>query len=366
MLLLSFYCHDFPWQVLVNVSIVTLVLFYLRKLRASGCTDDNCPEKIRTLEASILRFTVIFLVVRALVTLNSFSLNKFMNSVEASVGVAESIANVDSQTTTFGWLIICLVVVLVAFVAYRSFQNSAFQCMEYIGEALHQQRKNLGSKLEDARVTIDVPDRARVQGKIFNFVFFSVLFIAVVVLFPTSERLSFPSHSVEVAGYSVGLEHLLYAVVAFSFGKIVHGCHLEAPFGFSNGVFIATQLTVLYGAGLLVSFAVFSMAAHDVLMVYIYNAFTIVDMQDVRFRSVELAGGNGLTETIANYMVECTFSLLQETTTREEAVGFLRRLVQANIDNFVDSVQVILFGALVFIPVVVGTLVLMSHRRMQY
>lgn len=269
--------------------------------------------------------------------------------------------------------VVCGVVMVGLLVAYHRILTCSFVCMDSIGKNLLQQSKE--KDVEVGRVTFELtvetpphqPKPRTSMRKCTQALLAMAVFAATTLILPAGLMHTFPYVFVEGDYATVTSDHVLVSMAVFFCIKIARDlCYnfSNIPAGFPRARFAVCQFSVIYGTVIAIAGSLFLSLTNDVMLTYIYKAYALYRERathpEALAYDVVIPNANYLTASFANYLVDSTYSGLDMTLAKEELFAQLRALVQSYKDMYVELFQILMFGATVFVPVVMGCLVLFS------
>lgn len=265
--------------------------------------------------------------------------------------------------------IFSLIFTICMLTAYMKLLESSFASMDAMGAALVQMKKE--KDMESGRVSFQLPEQSQNQQKHRNSIktghklLIAAFFLALSVKFlPCACRQTFYFTILQTPNFAVTLDDICASLMAVFAVYLIHeliGNFENMPAGFPKGKFALANFSIVYGFILAATTTIFLVFAHDVMHTYIFKVFELsilkITSPDAMAHDIVLGNANRLTTKCANYLVDSTFSGIDAELPKEEALRMLHVLTELYNSFFIDLVQLLAFGCMVFVPVVLGLLV---------
>lgn len=258
--------------------------------------------------------------------------------------------------------------------AYTKLLESSFASMDAMGVALVQMKKE--KDMESGRVSFQLPEQSQNQQKHRNSIktshklLMAAFFLAISVRFlPSACRQTFYLTILQTPNFAVTLDDICASLIAVFSINLIHeliGNFENTPVGFPKGKLALANFSIVYGFILAAATTFFLVFAHDIMHTYIFKVFELYYLRiaspDALAHDIVMAGANHFTTKCANYLVDSTFGDFDAELPKEEALRMLHVLIELYNSLFIDLVQLLAFGCMVFVPVVLGLLVLADLR----
>lgn len=255
-------------------------------------------------------------------------------------------------------------------VAYNRILKSAHDSMEAIGAAFLQL-----SKVKDAEsghVTFQLAEppslrpKCKCAMKLTHQAGLAVaLLLVVVALLPSVFMHTFAYTIVDGEYFKITSDHVLATLIllyVFNLSKNMIQDYSEVLAGFSKAKFALCNFSIVYGSALAIASTLFLTLANDIMFTYIFKVFALYHQRathaDALAHDIVIPDANYFSASFANYLVDSTYAAMNATMPRDEAIEFLRTQTYVYRDIYIDLIQLLVFGGAVFVPVVVGSLVL--------
>lgn len=308
---------------------------------------------------------------------------KFLMPLRGFSDHMEKWANGDSFTelTLASWnhyalynAVVCCVVTVGLFIAYFRILTWSYACMDSIGSILLQQSKEKDVEQGQGHIMFELAETAPQQPKpriimkkTHQAALAMMLFTATVVGLPSLCMHTFAYTIVDGDYFKLTSDHVLVTFMLFFVVKITRGlCYnfSNGPVGFPRAKFAACQFSIAYGSILVLASTLFLSLANDVMFTYIYKVFALyrerLTNPQALAHDVVIPNANYITCSFANYLVDSTYAALDQDMMKEQLFTIFHALVQSYKDMYLDLFQILVFGATVFVPMIMGSLVLFS------
>lgn len=306
-------------------------------------------------------------------------LNALSHRVENSANKVSLMVLTQESINHYAWYnaVVCTVLLVGLLIAYWRILTTSYVCMDSIGGILLQQSKEKDVELRPPSLVVtfdldqpELPTRPRTRMKKLHQVCLLVLLFGLtVLLLPNLVLNTFAYTLVDGDPFRITSDHLLATFAMYFLVKMFQGsCYNFAniPSGFPRAKFAACQFSIIYGSMLVMAATFFLSLANDVMFTYIYKVYALyqerMKQPNAVAHDIFLENANYFTTSFANYLVDTTYTSVDSNMTKEEIFHYLRMLIASYKDMYIDLVQVMFFGLMVFVPTVMGCLVLFSHE----
>lgn len=258
------------------------------------------------------------------------------------------------------------------FTAYMALLRRYDRCARAMGQAhlrLEKDRENRVSFVEPEPVCTGTHMTPGYSIKRGVAVYGAVL-AGSVVLLPNQAQNTFAYLFVERGWLRITSDHVwISATVLFAavMARRVWFSFNHFPAGYCKGLYAAGQFSIAYGSVLCISVTAFLTFAADVMVTYTYKLMRLHQMRALQplAQAEEVVlrpDANPLTSSFANYLVDCTLAALAPGLDDDATLAMLRLLAVYYRGVFIDCVEIMLFGCLVFAPMAMVLLVSLYRR----
>lgn len=264
----------------------------------------------------------------------------------------------------------CAVVACV-FAAYMALLQKYDKCARAKGQINLRLEKDHESRVTFAEPEEELTNIGSCSWSVKRCIaIYGAMLVGCMVLLPIPAQNTFAYVFVERGWLRVTSDHLwvsasiLFAAVMarrvwFSFNNF--------PAGYCKGVYAAGQFTIAYGSIICISAAVFLAFAADVMNTYAYKLMVVHHMRVLQplaqAEDVMLGSHtNAISSKFADHLVDCTFAALTSAMAEEATLAMLMLQAMVYRAVFVQCVETLLFGCLVFAPIAMVLLV-SAHGR---
>lgn len=365
---------------LLLVATCCCLVFFFYKTRNMALWKhlESAKSNVLVLHGILLMLMIVFLINSVVSPYNMLMpLSPLSNRMEDWANGNSFVELTQSSLNHYAWYnaVVCTVLLVGLLIAYGRILTTSYVCMDSIGGILLEQSKEKDMELAPATlVTFDLeepelPHRPRTRmKKVHQVGLMAGLFGLTVLLLPNAAQNTFAYTIVDGEAFDVTSDHLLATFTMFLVVKLCRDlCYNFAniPHGFSRAKFAASQFSLVYGCLLVMAATLFLSLANDVMFTYIYKVYVLyqerVKHPHAMAHDIFLENANYCTSSFANYLVDCTYTAVDSNMTREEVFHLFRVLVASYKNLYIDLVQVMFFGLMVFVPGVMGSLVLFSQ-----
>lgn len=365
------------WLLLITCSCL-LVFFYRSRNMALWKHLEAAKSHVLVLHGILVMLMMVFLINTVV------SPYKVLMPLSALTRRVEDWANGESFLTMsqeslnhYAWYnaVVCSVVLVGLLIAYYRILTTSYICMESIGDILIQQSKEKDMEQSPVRLVtfeleIEQPEVAKPRTrmrKVHQVGLVTALFALTVLLLPTMAMNTFAYIIVDGDTFRLTSDHVLVTFALFFVVKVCRGLYynfVNIPVGFSRVKFSVCQFSIVYGAILVIAATFFLSLTNDVMVTYTYKAYALYLERGTRpgavAHDIVIENANYFTSSFANYLVDSTYAIIDVNMTKEETFNLLRKLIGSYKDMYIDLLQVMLFGCMVFVPGVMGSLVLFT------
>lgn len=350
---------------------LALIFGALMILRSFGKgVSEKVAHQCKIMKAIIVASILAFSLARAFVTVNFVHFERFGARVlKTVIDPTLELDLAKNSEATMGNLLDCYQSTILPSVVYFAMQYRVLEYMKSSLVSAGPQEVGVDESENGVEKRNDKPESPQLQTlRIIGRVFLVQLlvFVGLVVFLPQAARLTFPYAIGTIGRYTVMYEYLLYTHFIFFTSPIVYRSFHPLD-GVSRRAFVVSQMVILTGLAALVLNVLGSVFAFDLLMVYVYKVYHMVNLEKVdRFaRNVQIAGVNPLSDRIGNYLADRTFSLVKEGWSKEETLEFLQSQAGKRFDALVHMSKAALFFALVLIPILLPATLTRLHRSIR-
>lgn len=185
------------------------------------------------------------------------------------------------------------------------------------------------------------------------------LFAVVALFLPTAFQHTFSFTLFTADQFTLTSDHLLVFTVVFALWKLISFTARSLnnfPAGFPRARFAISQFTFLYGTFLVAVAGLAWSQANDIMMLYVYKLYTLYDSSKVA-QVVLVPDANYFTSSAASYMADCTFAMIKPGMAQDEVFRIFHSSIDSFKTIFTDCIELMLFGCMVFVPVVLQCVV---------
>lgn len=359
-------------HLLLVLTVAGMLLFFFRS-RNSPLWPDSAKHHALYLQGILFMSMAVFLFSTVVSPYRYLMpLRQFTHHVEQYLAQNPAPGSLPASWNNYALYnaIECLVMCVGVLVAYWRTLKYSYVCMDAIGGVLLQQRKE---KDTENHVTFEMDEtplqpRPRVAMRKTHQVMLALaLFVASVAFLPACFRHTFAYTVVDSDPLVITSDHVLATAIGFFTIKMARGVHYNmcnVPQGFLKGMFAACQFSLIYGTLLAVASMLFLSLVNDVMFTYIYKVFALYHRREsapeAMASDVVIPDANYFTCSFANYLVDSTYATIESGMSPEELLSVLRLLVLSYKNMYIDLFQLLAFGCTVFVPMMVGSLVLFN------